>query len=146
MTRVLGVDLGSRRIGLAVSDASCTLATPLGVLERARGTRDDHEAILDAARDVGATTVVVGLPRSLSGDTGPAAIAAADEIAALRALAGDTIAVDQHDERFTTVIAQRRLGEPGKRRTRTPVDAAAAAEILQSYLDAATSQRPQRAR
>ena len=80
MTRVLGVDLGARRIGLAVSDASRTLATPLGVIERAGDERADHDAILAAARDEEATTIVVGMPRSLSGDRGPAARAAAEEI------------------------------------------------------------------
>jgi putative pre-16S rRNA nuclease len=135
MSRVLGVDLGSRRIGLAVSDPSRTLATPLTVLERQDDTHADHVAILDAARDEEATTIVVGMPRSLSGDRGPAARAAAVEIDELRVLAGDTVTVEQHDERFTTVTAHRRLREGGARRRTTSIDAAAAAEILQSYLD-----------
>src|SRR5262245_50404625 len=134
MTRVLGVDLGTRRIGLAVSDASRTLATPLRVLERQGDAHADHVAILDAARQEEATSIVVGMPRSLSGGDGPAARAAADEIADLRAVAGDAITVEQHDERFTTVTAERRLREGGRKGS-TPIDAAAAAEILQSYLD-----------
>lgn len=148
MTRVLGVDLGARRIGLALSDASGTLATPLAVLQRTDDARLDHEAILDAARDAGAARVVVGLPRSLSGAVGPAAQRAHAEIADLRSLAGDAIAVEEHDERFTTVIAQRRLRDGGKRRGAAPIDAAAAAEILQSYLDSSrrSAQRSQRAR
>jgi putative Holliday junction resolvase len=135
MSRVLGVDLGSRRIGLAVSDVSRTLATPLTVLERHGDTRVDHVAILEAARQEEATSIVVGMPRSLSGERGPAARAAALEIDELRVLAGDAITVEQHDERFTTVTAQRRLREGGERKRTTPIDAAAAAEILQSYLD-----------
>jgi putative Holliday junction resolvase len=135
MSRVLGVDLGARRIGLAVSDRSRTLATPLTVLERRGDPRADHVAILEAARAEDATSIVVGMPRSLSGDSGPAARAAADEITELRALAGDAITVEQHDERFTTVTAQRRLREGGTHKRTTPIDAAAAAEILQSYLD-----------
>ena len=142
MTRVLGVDLGARRIGLALSDASRTLASPLAVLERTDDERVDHEAILDAARDAGATRVVVGLPRSLSGAVGPAAERAHAEIAELRSLAGDAIAVEEHDERFTTVIAQRRLRDGGKRRGAAPIDAAAAAEILQSYLDGLAQRLP----
>lgn len=133
MNRVLGVDLGSRRIGLAVSDRSGTLATPLGVLERSRERRTDHEAIVDAARAHGATRIVVGLPRSLSGATGPAAQAVTEEVDELRAVAGPELPVELHDERFTTVVASRRLRDAG--RSRTSVDAAAAAEILQSYLD-----------
>ena len=135
MSRVLGVDLGTRRIGLAVSDVSRTLATPLTVLERQADARADHVAILDVARQEEATSIVVGMPRSLSGAEGPAARAAADEIDALRELAGDAITVEQHDERFTTVTAERRLREGGARKGTTPIDAAAAAEILQSYLD-----------
>ena len=136
MSRVLGVDLGARRIGLAVSDPSRTLATPLTVLERHGDARADLVAILDAARQEEATSIVVGMPRSLSGDRGPAARAAAAEIDELRALADDSITVEQHDERFTTVTAERRLREGGARKRTTPIDAAAAAEILQSYLDA----------
>ncbi len=139
MTRVLGVDLGARRIGLAVSDPSGTLATPLAVLERGADEGDDHAAILAAARDAGATRVVVGVPRSLSGDTGPAARHAQEEIDALTRLAGDDLTIESHDERFTTVVAERRIREGGRRRTPPPVDAAAAAEILQSFLDAAPS-------
>lgn len=135
MSRVLGVDLGSRRIGLAVSDTSRTLATPLTVLERRADSRADHVAILETARAEEATSIVVGMPRSLSGGQGPAARAAAEEIDELRALAGDAISVEQHDERFTTVTAQRRLRESGTRKGTTAIDAAAAAEILQSYLD-----------
>jgi putative Holliday junction resolvase len=144
MTRVLGVDLGSRRIGLALSDASGTLATPLRVLDRTGDPDRDHAAIVAAARESGAATIVVGLPRSLSGGTGPAARAAEAEIAELRKAAGDEHRVEEHDERFTTVIAQRRLRESGKGGGRAGIDAAAAAEILQSYLD--RSARPGAAR
>jgi putative Holliday junction resolvase len=136
--RVLGVDLGARRIGLALSDPSGTLATPLRVIERTGDDARDLQAVVDAARDEGASRIVVGLPRSLSGASGPAAAHAEHEIAVLRSLAdADDVVVEAHDERFTTVIAQRRLREGGSRRDSTPVDAAAAAEILQSYLDAA---------
>jgi putative Holliday junction resolvase len=141
--RALGVDLGARRIGLAVSDPSGVLATPHATLERAGNSRDDHLAIVAAARECGATVIVVGLPRSLSGEIGAAARAVLDEVEALRELARpDAIEVDTYDERFTTMIAQQGLREAhvrrGKRRRaqREQVDAAAACVILQSWLEA----------
>ena len=137
MGRVLGVDLGSRRIGLAVSDPSGTLASPLAVLERT-GDRDaDHRAILDAAREAEASTVVVGLPRSLSGREGPAARDARAEVAELRELADEGLNVELYDERFTTVTAERSLVEAGVRRDarKRVVDKVAAAVMLQGWLE-----------
>ena len=138
MSRILGVDLGSRRIGLALSDPSGTLASPYGVLQRSRDHATDHRAILAAAREGEAERIVVGLPRSLSGRAGPAAQAALVEIEELRAAAGDAITIEAHDERLTTVIAERSLVEAGMRRDarRKVVDKAAAAVMLQSYLEA----------
>jgi putative Holliday junction resolvase len=137
---VLGVDLGTRRIGLAVSDPTGTLAGPHGVLERGGDADADRRAIVRAAREVGAARIVVGLPRSLSGRDGPAARAARAEVAALEAVAGPDLPVELHDERFSTVTARRALagatpGRARRRRRRTGVDAAAAAIILQSYLE-----------
>ena len=132
---MLGVDLGSRRIGLAISDTTGTLATPLTVLQRASRPALDHEAIVAAAYEEDAQRIVVGLPRSLSGRDGPAARSVRAEVAELRALAGEDLPVELHDERFTTVTATRNLREAGQRRLRESVDAAAAAVILQSYLD-----------
>ena len=133
--RALGVDLGSRRIGLAVSDRSGTLAGPHAVLERTGDADTDRRAIVAAAREVGASLIVVGLPRSLSGRDGPAARAARAEVAALRSVAGPDLPVELHDERFSTVMAQRAFGPRRAGRKRGPVDAAAAAIILQSYLE-----------
>lgn len=158
MTRVLGVDLGARRIGLAVSDPSGTLASPLQVLERGIDHAHDHRAIVQVARDHGVERLVVGWPRSLSGDEGPAALAVRDEVVELEAAAGLALPVVLHDERFSTVTATRRLregrlrqgrsrgrtrGSRGARRAgaRAPVDAAAAAVFLQSYLDATAASR-----
>ena len=149
MGRVLGVDLGSRRIGLALSDPSGVLASPLEVLERAADHAADHAVIVGRAHDEGAERIVVGLPRSLSGDEGPAARAARAEVAELRLVAGRGLPIELHDERLTTVSAERRIREADgldsrrRRRRREPVDAAAAAEILQSYLDAAGVAAPQ---
>jgi len=73
MGRVLGVDLGSRRIGLALSDPNGRVATPHAVIERSGDPAVDRRKILAHAREAGASRVVVGLPLSLSGDVGPAA-------------------------------------------------------------------------
>ena len=136
MGRILGVDLGTRRIGLAVSDPSGVIASPLRVIER-RGDPDaDRAAILAAAREAEAERIVVGLPTELSGRAGPAARTARAEVEALRAAAPD-LPVVLVDERLTTVIAERSLVQAGVRRKdrRAKVDKVAAAVILQSYLD-----------
>jgi putative Holliday junction resolvase len=138
LPRVLGVDLGTRRIGLALSDPSGTLASPLSVLARSGDRARDHRAIVAAAREHEADRIVVGLPRSLSGKAGPAEQSARAEIEELRAAAPDDIIVEGYDERFTTVIAQRSLVESGMRRDarKQVVDKVAAAVMLQSYLEA----------
>jgi putative Holliday junction resolvase len=135
--RVLGVDLGSVRIGLALSDPTRTVASPHSVLRRARTAEADHRAIVDLARTNGATTIVVGLPLSLSGGHGPAARAAEKEIDALRTVAAPDVDVVAHDERLTTITAERSLDEAGLRRAdRTAVvDKVAAAVMLQSWLE-----------
>ncbi len=136
MGRALGVDLGERRIGLASSDPTGVLATPLRVLTRGRDPAADRAAIVEAARDLEVEVIVVGLPRSLSGREGPAARGARAEAAALAEAAGG-IPVVLHDERFTTRDASARLRASGRssRQQRGEIDAAAAAVMLQSYLD-----------
>jgi putative holliday junction resolvase len=138
MGRVLGVDLGSRRIGLAVSDPDGRVATPHSVIERSGDLAADHRTIMARAREAGASRVVVGLPLSLSGNAGPAAQAVLGEVDALRALAGEELTVETHDERLTTVIAERgmRAANAPRRARKRAVDAAAAAVMLQSYLEA----------
>ena len=137
-TRALGVDLGERRIGLALSDPTRTVASPYEVLRRSGDPVTDRRAIVETARVQGANVIVVGLPLSLSGGTGPAARAALEEVEALRAIAGD-IEVTVHDERLTTVTAERALTEAGMRRVarRRVVDKVAAAVMLQSWLERA---------
>ena len=134
--RILGVDLGARRIGLAVSDPGGVIASPLGTIERSGDAQKDRIAIVDAATDAGAVVVVVGLPKEMSGRMGPAAKAARAEVEALRTLA-PALRFELVDERMTTVIAQRSLiGAGVKRRDRKQkVDKVAAAVILQSYLE-----------
>jgi putative Holliday junction resolvase len=137
MARVLGVDLGARRIGLAVSDPTGLIASPLQVLERSGDADADRRAIVAAARGEDADTIVIGMPKELSGRSGAAAIGAHAEVDAIRALAPD-LTVDVVDERLTTVIAQRSLIEAGvsRRKRKGTVDKVAAAVLLQSYLDA----------
>lgn len=147
MSRVLGVDLGARRIGLAVSDPTGRVATPHGILERRpspEGAEAAVRAILAEAHRLGAGRIVVGVPRSLDGRIGPAARAVLDEVEHLRRAAPPGVGVDTTDERFTTVVATRASADAsaGRRRTRgrtrrrRPVDDAAATVLLQSWLDA----------
>ena len=134
--RVLGLDLGSKRIGVAVSDRSGTIASPLTVVERSLSRRTDHSRIAELVRAEEAERVVVGLPLSLSGEAGPAARAARAEAEALATVVG--VPVETHDERLTTVTAERSLAAGGVRgpARRQKVDKVAAAVILQSWLDA----------
>ena len=135
--RVLGLDLGSRRIGVAVSAGA--VATPHSVLERARNRAADHAAIAALVEEVGAVRVVIGLPLSLDGKMGPAARAAAEEAEMLGDVLG--VPVETYDERLTTVTADRSLtslGLSGQARRRV-VDKVAAAVILQAWLDRTSS-------
>ncbi|MDP9387544.1 MAG: Holliday junction resolvase RuvX [Actinomycetota bacterium] len=134
--RVVGLDLGGRRIGVAVSDATGTLATPHSVVERGKDRAEDHRRLADLVEELGAEWVVVGLPLSLSGVAGPAACAADEEA---RALAGAVaVPVETWDERLTTVSAERSLRAGGVRARdrRRVVDKVAAAVLLQGWLDA----------
>ena len=138
MARILGVDLGSRRIGLAVSDPSGTIASAAGRIDRSGDDARDRRAIVAAAVEAEATVVVLGLPKEMSGRRGPAARAAESEARELRLLAPE-LTVELHDERLTTVIAERTMVGAGVRRRdrRRHIDGVAAAVMLQSYLDAA---------
>jgi putative holliday junction resolvase len=132
--RVLGLDLGAARIGLAISDDEGTLAVPLGTIRT--GAPQDLRAVSALVQEHDVARVVVGNPLLMSGETGEASAHASAFAEALRALLH--IPVDLHDERLSTVEAERRLGDAGisgKRRRRV-VDQTAAVVILQSYLDA----------
>lgn len=139
--RRLGVDFGEVRVGVALSDPSGILATPLVTLkrDRSRGTDLDALAALVAEHEV--VEVVVGLPRTLAGRQGPAAQAATEYADALADRLGTAVPVQLTDERLTTVSAARVLAERGVRgrKQRAVVDQAAAVEILQSWLDARRS-------
>jgi putative holliday junction resolvase len=136
--RVAALDLGARRIGVAYSDSGRSLASPWGTIERSGDAGRDRRAVVEAVREVEASTVVVGLPLSLSGRVGPAARAALDEAEALRAeLEPFGVAVETADERFTTVEAERSLRAAGRtgQAARKVVDSAAAMVLLQAWLD-----------
>jgi putative Holliday junction resolvase len=136
--RVAALDLGARRIGVACSDRSRTLASPWGTIERTGDLEADRRAVVGFVREVEASVVVVGLPLSLSGQAGPAARAALEETAGLRALLEPLgVAVETVDERFTTVEAERALAAAGRRgkAARRVVDSAAAMVLLQAWLD-----------
>lgn len=133
MGRVVGVDLGSRRIGLAISDERRRVATALSVLSRAATHAADHREIAKVVSEWGAELVVVGFPLSLSGVAGPAAQAVQAEVAEMRE--DLEVPVEVSDERFTTLIARRALACGGRRAPRGVLDKMAAAAILQTWLD-----------
>jgi putative holliday junction resolvase len=132
----LGVDVGSVRVGLAASDPSGVIATPVQTLPRDLGGRADQHAIAAAVRERAVLEVVVGLPRSLSGLEGRAAALARDYAVELAALV-DPVPVRLVDERLSTVDASRTLRDSGVagRKQRAVVDQAAAVLILQAALD-----------
>jgi putative Holliday junction resolvase len=133
--RALGIDLGAKRIGVALSDSGGALATPYEVVLRSGDRRRDHRRIADLAVEAGAERLVVGLPLSLDGSDGPAARAARAEASELAEATG--LPVDLWDERLTTVTADRdlralALRAPARRRV---VDKVAATVLLQAWLD-----------
>jgi len=136
--RAVGVDLGARRIGIAVSDSAGVLATPRGTIVRA-GDRDRYRReLVDLVREEEAVVVVVGHPLSLDGTRGPAALAAEEEAEALGGLLeGDGVRVELFDERLTTVSAHQALTAGGTRGRdqRAVVDQTAAAVMLMAWLD-----------
>jgi putative holliday junction resolvase len=138
MTRVVAVDLGARRIGVAVSDAGGTLAFPRPRIDRSGDRTVDHAAVAAVVDEIGAGVVVVGLPLSLDGRRGKAArdaVVEAQELA--RTLEGRGVTVETFDERFTTVSADAALAAAGWRAAdrRGGIDSAAATVLLQSWLD-----------
>jgi putative holliday junction resolvase len=129
----LAVDVGDARIGIASSDPSGLLAVPVETIRRGPGDLDRLAAL---AQEYNALEVVVGLPRSLSGAEGPAAVKTR-EVARLIARRLVPLPVRLVDERMTTVTAERVLRERGKKsaKRRAVVDQAAAVVILQHALD-----------
>jgi putative pre-16S rRNA nuclease len=138
--RAVGIDLGSRRIGVAVTDSARRVALPHANVARTRDAAADRRSLVDLIVGLEAAVVVVGLTLSLDGSRGPAAEAVSAEARALSAaLAGHGIQVELIDERLTTVSAHRALAEAGNdaRDRRRSVDASAAAVLLTSWLEGA---------
>jgi putative Holliday junction resolvase len=133
--RVLGIDLGTRRIGVAVSDRSGTIATPLTVVTRSGDVERDHRRLRDLVVEEDAERVIIGLPLSLDGTVGPAAQAAIAEAGAMASVVG--VPVETFDERLTTVTAESVLREQRMRAEarRRVIDKVAAAVMLQTWLD-----------
>jgi putative Holliday junction resolvase len=136
--RILGVDPGSARIGLALSDEIGCMAHPLRTLRG--GTESENaRAIAEVVREKSCPAVILGLPRNMNGTYGPAAEKSRSLAAALQPLTEARIIL--WDERLTTAAATRRLQEAGRnsREQRGVIDQAAAVQILQDWLDAQTS-------
>ncbi len=132
--RVLAIDYGERRIGLALSDELGIIASGIGTLNS-----DDTAATRIAALAVerGAARIIVGLPLTLSGERGSAVVMVEKFVAQLRELV--TVQVELFDERFTSSLAQQAIRDMGvgkkKRRDKGKVDEIAAIILLQGYLD-----------
>ncbi len=134
MGRVLGLDVGDRRIGLALSDSGSILASPLTIIEHTTGLQD-IEAILKIAKEREVERIIVGLPRLMNGDIGPQAQKVQTFIEEMRS--HTQIPIEYRDERLTTVTAQRLKQETSskKKNRNLRYDAMAAAVILQDYLE-----------
>ena len=133
--RALGIDLGTKRIGVALSDSAGSMATPYEVVPRSGSREQDHRRIGALAEEAGAQCLVVGLPLSLDGAVGRAAQSAIDEADELAVATG--LPVELWDERLTTVSADRDLialdmKADARRRV---VDKVAASIMLQAWLD-----------
>ncbi len=132
--RILGLDIGERWIGIAISDPEGILASPLTVISRA-GVKATIEAILGLIRQYEVGRIVAGLPYSMDGSLGQQAQQVRDFLSRLSPHLD--IPLETWDERLSTVAAERMMAEAGTRKgkKKKQVDAAAAALILQGYLD-----------
>ena len=142
--RVLAIDLGQVRIGLALSDPLAISAQPLETLRRV-GPRKDVERLAELIGERGVATAIVGLPLHLSGEEGKAA-EGAREFAGRLGKRVARIEIELWDERLTTVEAERILiqANVSRKKRKEVVDSLAAVLILQSYLDAAVGSGPPR--
>ena len=144
--RCLGLDLGSKRIGVALCDPQELVATPLTVVSRGTTRQADLAQIAALVAEYEVEAVVVGLPLNMNSKVTAAAKAAIDETEQLRSVLG--VPVFLHDERLTTVAADRSLKELEMRADarRRVVDKVAAAVMLQSFIDHRRNQRRKEAR
>jgi putative Holliday junction resolvase len=134
MMKILGIDLGEARVGLAISDELGALAHPLETIHL-KSTPNAIGRITEIAAREKITTVVVGMPRNMNGTYGPAAEKAKAFGKKLESAAG--VEVKFWDERMTSIAAQRALHESGRnvKRSRAVIDQVAAQIILQAFLD-----------
>lgn len=134
--RALGLDVGSKTIGVAVSDELGLAAHPREVLSRG-GTASDVTAVLAILAEVEATAIVIGIPYELSGREGPRARRVRVFLDALRAALPPAVELHEQDERFSTAEAERVLlaGDVSRARRKQVIDQQAAAVILQGWLD-----------
>ena len=130
MKRVLGLDVGERRIGIAISTPEGGLAIPFRIID-VQGDQADARAIIELARSENASLVIIGHPLSMDGTVGPQARKVEAFAKTLQEESG--LQVELCDERLSTAQARRSLSPTSKRRV--PVDDVAASIILQSYLD-----------
>lgn len=133
--RILGLDIGTKTIGMAISDPLGWTAQGLATQRRAGQLEKDLEGIMDVVKKFGVTRIVAGLPRNMDGTRGPAAAQVEEFAARLREVSGLT--VELWDERLTTVAAHKTLLEAdlSRRKRKKVVDQLAAVYILQGYLD-----------
>jgi putative holliday junction resolvase len=145
--RYLGVDLGSKRIGLAISDASSGVVSPLSVIDTPPSLEQAALAILEAVEEYTAGGVVVGLPLNMDGSEGPQARLSkqlAEAIRkALRNAGAPSLEIHLHDERLTSHAADRRLQDRDltRKKKKARQDAVAAQILLESFLETRAAQQ-----
>lgn len=151
MTRALGIDLGERRIGVAIADGPGAGARPLTTLRRGRHVDVDIEALLALMGANEIDELVVGLPIDAAGHEGPQAALTRTWVEDIRARLGERVTITLHDERLSSHVAETRLGPMKRGRSGGPptrhqrdeyrarVDREAAAVILQDALDTRTT-------
>jgi putative Holliday junction resolvase len=134
VTRILGIDFGTVRIGLALSDPTGTLASPLPHLEK-KTISQINAALTELVETHEISRVVVGLPRNMDGSYGPAAEKVRDFISKIQGSL--SVPIETQDERLTTVQASKQLSQIGlnQKELRKKIDSSSASLILQQYLD-----------
>jgi len=132
--RILGLDIGEKRIGVAISDELCFAAHGIGVIER-KNNGEDINKIREIVTKYKVTKIVIGLPKNMNGSLGPSGAEVKKYAEKLQSIL--RIEVDYWDERLTTVAAEKTLinADLSRRKRKAVIDKLAAVFILQSYLD-----------
>jgi len=141
--RYLGVDLGTKRIGLALSEPTGGVVSPLLILQARPDTDDNAAAILEVANDYAADEIVIGLPLNMDGTEGPQAKLTRKAAKAIRK--ASDLPVHLHDERLTSHAADQRLvdRELTRKKKKARQDAVAAQILLESFLQSQTTETNQ---